>query len=149
MLSLELNLLKGASLPRRAELLSLHSAGPGGGRRGGPGRVPYTNICRRVHLGLSMAVNKDGFPFCASGFGALLSRKPSSCSFAPAHIFPSLRLRARHTACPATGAQPRTRGPSLHAREGISPVRIKTKRKKLSHGREGEEQREESRGWCP
>lgn len=120
MLSSELNLLKGASLPRRAELLSLHSAGPGGGRRGGPGRVPYTNICRRVHLGLSMAVDKDGFPFCASGFGALLSRKlgtvcsvliPSSCSFAPARIFPSLRLRAWHTACPATGGpatNPRT-----------------------------------------
>lgn len=75
MLSLELNLLKGASLRCRAELLRLHAAGPGGGRWGGVGTVPYINICRPVHLGLSMAVDTDRFPFCMSGFGDLLSCK--------------------------------------------------------------------------
>lgn len=78
MLSLELNLLKGASHRRRTELLSLQAAGSGGGRCGRAGSVPYTNIRRWGHSGLSMAVDKDRFPFYTSGFGDLLSCKPGT-----------------------------------------------------------------------
>lgn len=73
MLSLELSLLKEATLQCRAGLLSLHSPAGWVGGGQGAGRVPYTNICRWVHLGWSMAVDKDRLSSCTAGFGGLLS----------------------------------------------------------------------------
>lgn len=63
--SLELNLLKGplSTQSRSAEptVLEVWAGWWGDHRGGGPclGRAPSTNICRRVHLGLSMPVDVD------------------------------------------------------------------------------------------
>lgn len=67
MQSLELNLLKGplSTQSRSAEPTVLGAwAGWWGDHRGGGPRLrraPSTNICRRVHLGLSMPVDVDRF----------------------------------------------------------------------------------------
>lgn len=69
MLFSELNLLKGLlSMQSGSAEPALLQAWAGwwsdhrGGRpRLGPRRVPSTNICRRVHLGLSMPVDADRF----------------------------------------------------------------------------------------
>ena len=65
---------------------------PQRGEVGGDGRVPYTNICRWVHLGLSMAVDKDRIwgliELCACG--CVLSPNVSGFSIAFTYGFPSL-----------------------------------------------------------
>lgn len=77
-LSVRLDLLKGAPLRRRAEVLSRRSSAAPGAGDAGAGRAPYTNICRRVRVGLSTAVDKDGRSLCMAGFGDVLSCEPAT-----------------------------------------------------------------------
>lgn len=88
------------------------------------GRGPYTNICRRVHLGLSMAVNRDGFPFCTSGFGDLLS-----CELGTVYsvLIPQVARVLLRVTSPASNGGPglcwtwgRARGPREEAKDTVS-----------------------------
>lgn len=72
------------------------------------GRVPYTNICRWVHLGLSMAVDKDRLSFCRPGFGDLLSCVLATVYLALIFLLPCLSLLVY---CPDLDGPRLARGP--------------------------------------